>query len=652
MSGTQSVGMALDSADTLLKTITNVQGMLEGRKTKQKLRTLVSASENLVQRMRESINQYSNGYPEDAIPGTILKRAKVEFDDVNKEFESLFNTRCFIFKMCNRAKKVRRCNETLRSLESHLTECRLLVHGRRPLRDSTMELAEETRNLKKSKDTMNSPSVQKSICEIENPSENNSGDVNIAPEQDRDRFNVLSKSAEPEDKKKHVADEYIQENKIENVESATQKEEDQLNTLPKRVDPDDQEQKGVHDCTSGKNIKGVDTDPEQERLSKSVDIEDKVHGLITDCTYDGHIPPEQTKNIINLLSNSGLSNEKHVTQSAAKKRSNEGETDIEQEKDTVNPLSKSEDRGQDLVEMMRKLSTEYLHATSNLHVNDWKVNPLDFEFVRKPDGDRKRIGSGATGHVYLAHMKLYNENGDVIPGEHMEVAIKEFNVKRSEEMEKCMKFVREVALQQGAKHPCVLHTLGGYWPDSECADAGYELQPYIVMERMSHNLRQAIEEKLLETLEVKLCILLDILAGIAHIRSLSIQHRDIKPEKVLVRVVDGKIVGRAKVFDFCEKAQTTKILDEKHQTYEEIVNVLMCEVLYPDFLTNLAREHRDLVLTGSSGFSEKIYGSARETSSNVALGNILACCLCGDPHMRPRLQDVFSRILKVVRNLS
>lgn len=78
----------------------------------------------------------------------------------------------------------------------------------------------------------------------------------------------------------------------------------------------------------------------------------------------------------------------------------------------------------------------------------WKVNLNDIEFVRKPNGDRKRIGSGAFGRVFLARMKLRDENDQIIPEVYNAVAVKQFTVLFSKADVRLSQFRREVSFIQ------------------------------------------------------------------------------------------------------------------------------------------------------------------------------------------------------------
>jgi len=50
-------------------------------------------------------------------------------------------------------------------------------------------------------------------------------------------------------------------------------------------------------------------------------------------------------------------------------------------------------------------------------------------------------------------------------------------------------------IQKNAKHPCVVDTLGGYWPDPEDVEEEEEIEPWIVMERMNYNLIQVLDTR-------------------------------------------------------------------------------------------------------------------------------------------------------------
>lgn len=139
---------------------------------------------------------------------------------------------------------------------------------------------------------------------------------------------------------------------------------------------------------------------------------------------------------------------------------------------------------------------------------------------------------------------------NVIEGQYLDVAVKEFRIPRSSAAAELPQFMREVYLQKNAQHPCIVQTFGGYWPDiQEAGDYG-AIEPWIVMERLTCNLLDVLGKPLLESQETKRRILGDVAEGIAHLHSHSIIHRDIKPENVLMRVIDGKVIGRAKICDF------------------------------------------------------------------------------------------------------
>jgi len=356
----------------------------------------------------------------------------------------------------------------------------------------------------------------------------------------------------------------------------------------------------------------------------------KIDRTMDENNDDAEVVPKQARKLLNVLSKSGIPE--------AKKR--------------------------ELVEMARKLW------------KGWEINRLDIKFIRKSNGDRKLIGSGSTGQVYLARMKSRDENHNIIRGELNIVAVKQFTVKASEEKQEYAKFIREIFLQKEAKHPCIVKTLGGHWPDAEEIGDEDLIEPFIVMERMTHNLRQMQAKGLLSTLESKRSILRDILAGLAHLHSRRIIHRDIKPENVLVRVVHGRIVGRAKVSDFSvsRKAERAEMMTKTKRTSTGAVGtlaymppeafsksaqkanmsardiwsfgVLMCEVIEPDFLGSLVRDQPKRLHSVSerTQFAKKVAEMAHSISYDWVLEHIVSSCLFLDPELRPRIEELAVRL--------
>lgn len=202
------------------------------------------------------------------------------------------------------------------------------------------------------------------------------------------------------------------------------------------------------------------------------------------------------------------------------------------------------------VDYRKRRSTRFRRWLERIRT-DGKINLSDIELVRKPNGDRKRIGKGGTGDVYLGRLKMRDENDNIIAGQHMEVAVKEIMEPPSSASTRLLEFMREVLLQRDAQHPCIVRTMGGYWPDPE--ERGDEDGPqscFNIMELMTCNLYHVQYKQLLESHEMKRRILGDVAEGVARLHNQGIVHRDLKPQNVLMRLVDGQIFGRAKICDF------------------------------------------------------------------------------------------------------
>lgn len=204
----------------------------------------------------------------------------------------------------------------------------------------------------------------------------------------------------------------------------------------------------------------------------------------------------------------------------------------------------------------------------------WQVNEEDVKFLTFGGGLKKSIGQGASSTVYKALLQRRDSLGEAT-GERVMVAVKEHkHIRKNEECDKQLAmFIRELFLQMDARHPCIVHVFGGFLlghtdelenfgiehsrtedesedeDEDEVDEVGFVI-PYIVMEKMTLNLRDAMRLKEFEDTAFRRRILKDVADGVAHLHARGIVHRDIKPENVLLRKVKGKIVGHAKLGDF------------------------------------------------------------------------------------------------------
>lgn len=119
--------------------------------------------------------------------------------------------------------------------------------------------------------------------------------------------------------------------------------------------------------------------------------------------------------------------------------------------------------------------------------------------------------------------------------------------------------MREVHTLIDYAHPCILHTYGAIWPqkheclyevDDDGGSSDEEYSPMIVTERMTCDLLSGLSFPALKSIETRKSVALDIASALAHLHGRDVVHRDVKPENVLLRIVDGALVARAKLSDF------------------------------------------------------------------------------------------------------
>jgi len=299
---------------------------------------------------------------------------------------------------------------------------------------------------------------------------------------------------------------------------------------------------------------------------------------------------------------------------------------------------------------------------------EWQVNPNDIKFARNHGGDRELIGRGEAGDVSLAHMRIRDENDNIIDNEHVEVAVKQCIIHHSKVEEHFPPFMREVFLQKHAQHPCIVRTFGGYWPGSEKFAGKKALESWIVMERMTDDLNDVLHMNLLTSIEEKRRVLADIAEGIQLLHSRGIVHRDIKPENVMMNVVDGQIIGRAKLCDFgiSRKAEKAGFLKdsipgfpagtfiymgpEAFHHLSEVANtrnrdiwsfgVLLCVVLDPNFIKNLYLNWEETRFTECERLPKLVAQAARNSLCGGGLGDLAVSCLSLNPKLRPKIGDI------------
>ena len=147
----------------------------------------------------------------------------------------------------------------------------------------------------------------------------------------------------------------------------------------------------------------------------------------------------------------------------------------------------------------------------------------------------KPLGKGAMGMVYLAHDTILERD----------VALKVMVSSIADDPELKMRFEREAKAVARMTHPNVVNVfdLGSHTDGS----------PYIAMELLKgQDLQKAMRTPPPMTLERKVNIIVQVLAGLAHAHQAGIVHRDIKPANIFINQ-DGTV----KIMDFGVARLTT-----------------------------------------------------------------------------------------------
>ncbi len=145
------------------------------------------------------------------------------------------------------------------------------------------------------------------------------------------------------------------------------------------------------------------------------------------------------------------------------------------------------------------------------------------------------LGKGAMGQVYLAHDTVLDRD----------VALKVMVAQIADDPELKQRFEREAKAVAKMTHPNVVTVfdIGSHTDGS----------PYIAMELLKgQDLQKATRQTPPLTLERKVAIIVQVLAGLAHAHQAGIVHRDIKPANIFIQE-DGSV----KIMDFGVARLTT-----------------------------------------------------------------------------------------------
>jgi serine/threonine protein kinase len=147
----------------------------------------------------------------------------------------------------------------------------------------------------------------------------------------------------------------------------------------------------------------------------------------------------------------------------------------------------------------------------------------------------KSIGKGAMGMVYLAHDTILERD----------VALKVMVAQIADDLELKGRFEREAKAVARMTHPNVVTVFDlGYHTDGS---------PFIAMELLKgQDLQKAVRQGPPLSLERKVTIMVQVLAGLAHAHQAGIVHRDIKPANIFINL-DGTV----KIMDFGVARLTT-----------------------------------------------------------------------------------------------
>jgi serine/threonine protein kinase len=186
-----------------------------------------------------------------------------------------------------------------------------------------------------------------------------------------------------------------------------------------------------------------------------------------------------------------------------------------------------------------------LNDQPNNHIQNQKFDHrIDHSKVRKAkyeNGEDIRIGSGATGIVYLG---LYGER---------QVAIKEFDVTDDPDLKKIA--LEEAIIQTQIKHPNIINYYGFFERKQSYLDLVSSESVTLISDLYSRGtLFTSLHNSKVPVLyQTRLKWALQIASAFEYLSSMNITHRDLKPENILISDKNDAVVAD---FGFAKRLNT------------------------------------------------------------------------------------------------